>query len=55
MSQFQGYDQWKTASPYDDEPDVVEEAQRFLDDHKESSDSEIKRACTIIFSLLGEL
>ena len=24
------YDQWKTASPYDDEPDVVEEAERFL-------------------------
>ena len=22
------YDQWKTASPYDDEPDVVEECDR---------------------------
>ena len=25
-----GYDQWKTASPYDDEPDAIEEAERFL-------------------------
>lgn len=22
---FQGYDQWKTASPFDDEPDILEE------------------------------
>jgi hypothetical protein len=24
MSGLKGYDQWKTASPYDDEPDCVE-------------------------------
>ena len=27
------YDQWKTASPYDDEPDPIEEAQRFIKAH----------------------
>ena len=27
---MRGYDQWKTASPYDDEPDVFDEAHRFL-------------------------
>ena len=24
------YDQWKTASPYDDEPDVLEEAEKWM-------------------------
>ena len=40
-----GYDQWKTASPYDDEPDVVEECERvakecsaFIEAHTELSD-----------------
>ena len=39
------YDQWKTASPYDDEPDVIEECQRlakecrkYVEVHKELSD-----------------
>lgn len=30
MAGFDGYDQWKTASPYDDEPDPIEEGERFL-------------------------
>ena len=25
------YDQWKTASPYDDEPDFIEEAEKWID------------------------
>ena len=29
------YDQWKTASPYDDEPDPIEEGRRFLKRHKD--------------------
>lgn len=24
------YDQWRTASPYDDEPDIIQEAGKFL-------------------------
>ena len=39
------YDQWKTASPYDDEPDIVEECERmaiecdkFIKAHSELSD-----------------
>ena len=39
------YDQWKTASPYDDEPDVVEECYRvakeclkYIEAHVELSD-----------------
>ena len=39
------YDQWKTASPYDDEPDIVKECgnladeiQRHIDIHGELSD-----------------
>jgi hypothetical protein len=39
------YDQWKTASPYDDEPDPAEEAEKmaakcekYLKAHKELSD-----------------
>ena len=27
---FQGYDQWKTASPYDDHPDPIYEADKWL-------------------------
>lgn len=39
------YDQWKTASPYDDEPDVIaecnnlaEKCQKFIDEHTALSD-----------------
>lgn len=28
---FAGYDQWKTASPYDDEVDPFEDADRFIE------------------------
>ncbi|GAF68015.1 unnamed protein product [marine sediment metagenome] len=30
MSGFDGYDQWKTASPFDDEPDFVDEGEDWL-------------------------
>lgn len=30
MSGFHGYDQWKTTSPYDDEPDWVEIGEKYL-------------------------
>ena len=33
---FRGYDEWKTASPYDDEPDVVEEGTRCLSEIHEA-------------------
>jgi hypothetical protein len=51
------YDQWKTASPYDDEPDPVEEGQRFLKDNAASRlrNTEIDRACLIIECLLNEI
>ena len=55
MTGFQGYDQWKTASPYDDEPDPVEEAERFLKDHEKVSEHkspELARAKLIIELLL---
>jgi len=60
-----GYDQWKTASPYDDEPDLIEEAERFLKDmdkvqlgftHSQRAyDPDIDRACTIIELLKDEV
>lgn len=28
---MRGYDQWKTASPYDDEPDVIQEMRDTVD------------------------
>jgi len=33
-----GYDQWKTASPFDDEIDFVAEAQKWLADHSEEGE-----------------
>ena len=33
------YDQWKTASPYDDEIDFAEEAEKWLKRHKADQDS----------------
>ena len=32
-----GYDQWKTASPFDDEPDFVEIAEKWLLTNNEAS------------------
>ena len=64
MSGFQGYDQWKTASPHDDEPDPIEEAEKFLEIHQFNRKSgthwwfdagEVDRACTIIEALLAEI
>ena len=48
------YDQWKTASPYDDDPDPVEEAQSFLkhNETRRKTDPEIDRACMVIEELL---
>ena len=34
------YDQWKTASPYDDEPDFVEEAEKWLKRNATDAESE---------------
>lgn len=57
MSGFRGYDQWKTASPYDDEPDFIEEAERWLKENaeKRKTDPEIERVSWIIELLLGEI
>lgn len=55
MSGFQCYDQWKTASPYDDEPDPIEEGERFLEETKDTKDSTLLWARTIIEFLLGEI
>ena len=57
MSGFQGYDQWKTASPYDDEPDPIEEAERWLKQNSQeraNADQEQDRlwAATVIEMLL---
>jgi len=48
------YDQWKTASPYDDEPDPIEEGERFVKDNevRRKTDVEIDRACLVIEELL---
>jgi len=48
------YDQWKTASPYDDDIDPIEEGQRFLKDNKERRELqvEIDRACLTIECLM---
>lgn len=51
---FQNYDQWKTASPYDDEPDWVEEANNFMSLHANSEwfDEEFEKSLAIIEGLL---
>ena len=49
------YDQWVTASPYDDDPDYVEEAESWLSQHTETyhEDSELAWAKEVIENLLG--
>jgi len=42
-----GYDQWKTASPYDDEPDIFEEAERWL---KVSEDPNVHHQTMTVFA-----
>jgi hypothetical protein len=55
------YDQWKTASPYDDDPDPIEEAEEFLKDHETINPQnmvwpgELERAKWIIEMLLAEI
>ena len=48
------YDQWKTASPYDDDPDPIEEAERFLKDNEKRRELqiEIERACLVVECLM---
>lgn len=52
---FQGYDQWKTASPYDDEPDIIEEAEGFIELYRDSTVPSENLAVAIIEALLAEL
>lgn len=52
---MRGYDQWKTASPYDDEPDPFDEAYAFLKANEKTRDPEIERARFVIESLLDSL
>ena len=54
------YDQWKTASPYDDEPDVIVEAEKFLKEFDQpiaegTAHRDILWAHTIIQYLLDTL
>lgn len=55
---IRGYDQWKTASPYDNQPDYVEMARKYIKQHP-GGDSvqgpEIEEAITIIEGLLSIL
>ena len=48
---IQGYDQWKTASPYDDEPDWVDEAENWCKVHP-ATDPESALIVEIIKGLL---
>lgn len=57
MSGFDGYDQWKTASPYDDDLDPIEEGERFLEQHKDYTEGKarhasIEQACDVVRLLL---
>jgi hypothetical protein len=52
---FQGYDQWKTASPYDDDPDPVDEACRFLEHLKGKDITGNERWARAIIEQLLEL
>jgi hypothetical protein len=51
------YDQWKTASPYDDEPDPIEEGERWLASHPEDPSGQltgdVNYARTVIEMLLA--
>ena len=52
MSGFQGYDQWKTAGPFDDDIDPIEEGERYLKDNPQPVDREPDRAYQVIELLL---
>jgi len=51
-----GYDQWKTASPYDDDIDPIEEAERFIKDNEPAAITgepvEVNRAYHVVEGLL---
>jgi len=48
------YDQWKTASPYDDEPDPIEEAENWLERHPDDTVAcSVQHARTVIEMLLA--
>ena len=53
---FANYDAWKTASPYDDESDVIHEAENWLKRNEaqssEDSDDPVQQAYWIIKNLL---
>jgi len=55
MTGFQGYDQWKTASPYDDEPDFIEEAEKYLKNTSEGKDEATDNIRGIMQGLLEYL
>lgn len=57
------YDQWKTASPFDDDPDPIDDGEGFLKRHKEYLEGrqsihldvmpqEFDQACELIKELL---
>lgn len=48
---MRGYDQWKTASPYDDEPDPYEEALTYL----ESREASNTWGRSVVFALIDQL
>lgn len=48
------YDQWRTASPYDDEPDVLEEADKFLRRYKPTQD-ELEDPFQEAYQLINDL
>jgi hypothetical protein len=50
MSGLDGYDQWKTASPYDDEPD--EETIATCQCCKETFDSDQEGVCEYLFDMV---
>ena len=49
------YDQWKTASPYDDDPDPIDEAQKWLKRNPEEGLREEMQCAYWIIELLLEL
>jgi len=55
---IRGYDQWKTASPYEDEPNPFKEAERWLrevDNNTLSDHEKIEWAKAIIDAILAEV
>ena len=59
MDPFRNYDAWKTASPYDDDPDLIADAEAWLKrneaESSEDTNDPVQQAYWIIKSLLDEL